>query len=229
MVADPSPIIVVVAVPLLLLIFVARGVVGGPGQSVPGLAVMFGYFGIAWVGTSFFRDHGWNTWVRYRTSAIHPIQVLLGKAAPFAALLFAQQLLLLALGRVAFGMPWHGNVVAISIMCLAVVLAEIAMSLLLVSACRSINQLNAVAYVGALLLVGVGGGLTRRSQLPSWIREVSPVSPVYWTLKGYHSAIESSGLGHVLVPVGVLLSAAVVCGALTIWLYDFDQSKTYFA
>ncbi len=227
---DPSPVIVVIAVPVVLVAFLADGFVGGPGRSVPALATIFGFFAIPWIGMAFFRDHGWRTWTRLRMSAAHPAVVVLGKVLPYAALLFAQQTLLLFIGWLSFGMPWNGSVSMGAAFVATVVAVEVAIALALIGVCNTINQLNAVAYVGSLVLCGIGGALTPLSALPDWVTRIAPASPVYWVLRGYESLIKPDRSPSVTLHViGLLLALSAVSILVTARFLRFADEKTYFA
>jgi ABC-2 type transport system permease protein len=228
--ADPFPILLLLAIPLVVLSFLAKGLVGGPAHSVPGLAAMFGLFGLAVVGLAFFRDHGWGTWDRLRASPAHPAEVMVGKALPLIALLILQQAVLLVAGWGLFDMPWNGSAAAAVPLVLAIVTVEAALAMLLVTVCTTINQLAVLSYLGALLLAGLGGALTPVSSLPGWVREIAPASPVYWMLQGFDVVIGGRrGTGELLVALGMLFAFAAAAVAVTAWRYRFDARKSYFA
>lgn len=228
--ADPFPILLLVAMPLVVLAFLAKGLVGGPAHSVPGLAAMFGLFGLAVVGLAFFRDHGWGTWDRLRTSPAHPAEVMAGKALPLVVLLIVQQAVLLFVGWRFFDMPWNGSVAAAVPLVVAIVTVEAALAMLLVTVCATINQLAVLSYLGALLLAGLGGALTPVQSLPGWVQDIAPASPVYWMLKGFEVVIGGRrGTGELVAAVAVLLAFATAAAAVTAWRYRFDARKSYFA
>jgi ABC-2 type transport system permease protein len=228
--ADPFPILLLLAMPLVVLSFLAKGLVGGPAHSVPGLAAMFGFFGLAIVGLAFFRDHGWGTWDRLRASGAHPAELMVGKALPLVGLLILQQVVLLVAGWRFFDMPWEGSVLAALPLVLAVVTVEVALGMLLVTVCTTIDQLAVASYLGALLLAGLGGALTPVESLPGWVQEIAPASPVYWTLQGFDVVVAGAGgTGDLVAAVSVLLAFAVAAAALTASLYRFDARKHYFA
>jgi ABC-2 type transport system permease protein len=228
--ADPFPFLLLIAMPIVLLSFISKGLVGGPAHTVPGLAAMFGLFGMAVVGLAFFRDHGWNTWSRLRASPAGPVEVMLGKTLPLLVLLVIQQVALLLLGWAFFGMPWHGSVAAAALLIAAIVAAEASLGMLLVTICRTIDQLAVASYLGALVLAGFGGALAPSSRLPGWADKVAPVSPVYWMEKGFRVVVVADRpLSELLTSCAVLAGFALGAAAITVWRYRFDAQKTYFA
>src|SRR5437763_17171855 len=91
--SDPTPVIVLVAMPLVLMAFIKPAFrsalvtsghpqANGAEQAVPGMAVLFAFFLIGFVSFAFFRDHGWTTWDRLRASRARPAEIMIGKVAP---------------------------------------------------------------------------------------------------------------------------------------------------
>ena len=70
------------------------------------------------------------------------------------------------------------------------------------AALSTIQQVNAVTNLGAMVLGGLGGGFVPVESLPDWIEPFAPISPVYWAMEGYRTAIlDGGGVADVLAPV----------------------------
>lgn len=223
---DPFPLIILVGMPGVLLFFMSDALVGGPTQSVPGLASIFALMGISSTGFSFFREHGWGTWDRLRVAPIRPIEIVLGKALPMFALYVMQQLMLMALGITVFGLDLEGGGLRLGVAALASATMYVTMSLAATSLCRTAAQLNAVGTIGAFVVSGAGGAIAQLSLLPGWVRDIAPASPVYWTMKGYQSVLAGGpGFGRaVLVQLGIGIGAV----ALTLRTFRVDKPKESF-
>src|SRR5215472_16722133 len=227
---DPFPIILLIAIPSLIAAFISKGLVGGAATAVPGLAALFGFFGLSTVGFAFYRDHGWGTWARLRTTAASVPEVVVGKLIPLTGLFLAQQAVLLTFGVLVLDMPWRGSVGAGIVAIVCIVAAEIAIGLLFAAICRTINQLNAVCNLGGLLLAGVGGALAPVSTFPAWVRHLAPISPVYWGLRMLRGVIAHGyGLAELAVPAVVLLVIAAVAGGLAIFRLRAEDVKEFYA
>ena len=227
--ADPFPVLLLIGMPALLLTFVANGFVGGSVRSVPGLLMLFGFFGPSVVGISFFREHGWNTWDRFRASPAHPLEVIAGKALPFVVLFIMQHVILLSFGKLWFAMPWRGTLIEATGVIGSVVTVEVTFGILLVTLCRTINQVNALGNLGGLLFAGLGGALTPVSDLPMWVQWLAPASPVYWAIKGFEVLVGAGGgQRSVTWPVTVLMAFATFATVFSLWQYRFDQHKTFY-
>lgn len=230
MVVDPFPILLLILMPLVLASFLSGGLIGGAGQAIPGLAALFGFFSLSVTGFAFYREHGWNTWERLRASPASPLEVVAGKCLPLAVMFLVQQAFLLMFGWLVFDMPWRGSVAAGAVMVVVIVLTELSLGLLVMAACQTLNQLNAVAYLGALLLAGLGGALAPVWALPQWVRHIAPASPVYWALQGLRRiALDGGSFADIGRPVAVLVSVTVVATAISLRRYRHDERKKYFA
>ena len=80
------------------------------------------------------------------------------------------------------------------------------------AALSTIQQVNAVTNLGAMVLGGLGGGFVPVESLPDWIEPLAPISPVYWAMDGYRTAIlDGGGVGDVLAPLGGPARASPRC------------------
>jgi ABC-2 type transport system permease protein len=228
--ADPYPVIVLILMPLVLLGFLSDGLAGGPGQSVPGLMMLFAFLGLYNVGLSFFRDHGWRTWSRMRTYPVGAGQMVLGKSVPLITMYLLQSIVLLGAGWAVFGMPMEGSPATLALVVVVIVGALYALGLLLVSLCRTMNQVTAVANLGGLLLAGLGGALAPVENLPSWAEQLAPLSPVYWALQALQGVIvDGKGVGELGGSLGVLGASAVLAWTLALARLDVTQTKEFYS
>lgn len=226
---DVYSIVVIVFMPVVTLAFLANAIEGGAAQAVPGFTALFGFLGLSTVGGNFFREHGWRTWNRFLTSSARPWEVVVGKAVPLVVLFIAQQTVVLTIGWLVFGMPWRGSMLAAGLMVIAIAGVQVAIGLLLVSACSSMNQVTTIASLGALLMAGLGGALAPVSTLPSWAQHLAPASPVYWGLRGVRDVVrDGAGVGDVLEPLAVLAVIAGSALALAAIRYRSDEPKQFF-
>jgi ABC-2 type transport system permease protein len=227
---DPYPVVLLVAMPLVLIAFLAAGLVGGPGQSVPGILVLFAFIGLYNVGLVFFRDHGWRTWGRLRTSPIRPWEIVAGKTLPLSALYLVQAVVLLVAGYYVFGMPMRGSIGTLAVVVVVVAAAMTGIGLVLITFCRTMNQVTAVTNLGGVVLAGLGGALAPVDALPEWAQRIAPLSPVYWALDALRGVIDGGeSLSDVAKPLAVLLGVTVVCVVVAVARFRVGDEKEYYA
>jgi ABC-2 type transport system permease protein len=230
---DPVPAAVLVGMPLVLMTLLsdamastlaASGHPDAPGsaQTVPGMACVFASFAIAVVGFAIFREHGWRTWPRLRAAGLSGRRLLLGKLAVPAGLVLAQHVVLFAFGVAFLDLrvsSWPA-VALIAVLFGSVVLVA---GLAAAASLSTIQQVNAVTNVGAMALGGLGGGFVPVDSLPSWVQPLAPVSPVYWAMEGYETAIFDGG--DVVAPAVALLAFALGFAGLALWRFRVDAPK----
>jgi ABC-2 type transport system permease protein len=237
--ADPAPIVLLTLMPVVMMTFLqgtSRAVLRGAGYAnasgaelvVPGMAVMFAFFGVGFIGTAFFSEHGWGTWDRLRSSRATTMEIVMGKILPSAVLIFGQLVLVFVIGVVAFGMTINGSVAGVGVMMLACVAVLVAFSMLLTAVLKTANQLMAVVNLAAMALTGLGGALAPVDVLPGWAQAIAPLSPAYWMLKGFRAAIlEKGGLDATIIPAAATLAFAGVVAAIAVWRFSATDEKVW--
>ena len=237
--ADPAPIVLLTLMPIVMMTFLegtGRALLRGEGYvdssgaelAVPGMAIMFAFFGVGYIGTAFFSEHGWGTWDRLRASRATTMEIVLGKILPSAVLMLGQLTVLFGVGVVAFGMRIDGSVAGVGVMMLACVAVLVCFSMLLTAVIRTANQLMAVVNLAAMVLTGIGGALTPVDVLPTWAQALAPLSPAYWILKGFRAVIlERGGLDATIVPAAATLAFAGIMAAIAVWRFSVTDEKVW--
>lgn len=239
---DPWFILIMFGMPLVVMPLFVRLVGGsleGEGYEsatgaevvVPGQLVMFGFFVAGSVGFSVFREHGWRTWDRLRASALSSRALLAGFAIPWIVIHVLYSAALLIVGGLLVGLRLNGgSPLAVLLVLVAYACCIIALMLLATATLRTINQMSGFQNVGAMAFAGLGGALVPFEQLPGWAQAIGPFTPAYWAMRGHRSVfLDGGGVTEVLVPVAVLLAAAVVLAALGTLRFRADETKEFFA
>jgi ABC-2 type transport system permease protein len=237
--ADPAPIVLLFAMPLVMMTFLqatSQAVLRNAGYAnasgaelvVPGMAVMFAFFGVGYAGTAFFGEHGWGTWDRLRASQATTLEIVLGKILPAAALMLIQLVILFLIGVVLFGMQIKGSVLGVAVMMLSCIALLVAMSMLLTAVLRTANQLMAVVNLAAMVLSGIGGALAPLDALPAWAQTIAPLSPAYWMLKGFREVIlEGKGVDATIVPAAATLVFAGTMAIIAMLRFNMTDEKVW--
>lgn len=238
---DPFPIIILIVMPLVVMAFikptlrftlVSEGYRGANGSehAVPGMAVLFAFFLVSFVGYGFFIEHGWGTWERLRASQARSIEIIVGKVLPMLGVAALQQTLLFVAGGALFRLHIRGSLIALALVSIALSFCLVAMGVALVALCRTIQQVNAFGNIGAMIFGGVGGALAPINVLPAWARAVAPATPTYWAMRGFRSVVlDAGGTIDVLLPIAILLAFAVGFGALAALRLRFEETKVSWA
>lgn len=236
---DPMPAILLVAMPFLLAAFlrptlraavVADGNAGATGaeQAVPGMAVTFAFFIVGNIGYSIFREHGWGTWRRIRVMGATTWEMMVGKVVVPCLALAVQFCVLFGAGAALMDLRLR-NVGLAAVISVSFFAAVIAFALLLSSFCKTMNQLNALGSLSALLFGAVGGAVAPFSTLPGWLQAAGKGAPTYWAMRGFNSLTLEDGDNSVVLESAVVLLAGASClAALAAARFDSSEEKVSF-
>jgi ABC-2 type transport system permease protein len=234
---DPASIALMLVLPVVMMAFLqptaglalrAQGVEGANGAEhvVPGMVVMFSFFLIAFVGMLFFHEHGWGTWERLRASDARPLEVLVGKCVPTAALMIGQLTVLFVAGSFLFDLRVRGSLVALVMVVLALAACLMGLAMGLVSVCRSTEQMNVVVNLLGIVVAGLGGALAPLDVMPGWAQAAAPFTPAYWALDGFRRVIiDGGGTADVAGPVLVLVAIGAVGAIVAARRFRFEHTK----
>ncbi|MEO6987027.1 MAG: ABC transporter permease [Aquihabitans sp.] len=240
--SDPAFLIIFTVMPLLFMAFnrqamgVALTVTDGDGTFngsefiVPGATVLFSGFLVGNIGFGVFREHGWGTWERLRSSSLSSTELILGKSLVPLLSVAIQLAVLLGGGALLLDMHLRGSLIAYLLVAVALGIMQVALGFMLLSVCRSVIQLNAITNAGAMLLGGLGGAVAPVELLPGWAQAVAPAMPTYWAMRGFRSVtMAPGGLADVALPIAVLLAFAIVFVVIAVNRFQVEATKVSWA
>lgn len=200
----------------------------GAEQVVPGQALLFGFFMVSFLANSFFREHGWATWDRLRTSRASRADIFIGKALPWIATSGLQVMALLSVGFLLFDLPLPSASGLVALVLTSVVWALFVGGFALSVAARltSMPAVSAVSNLGAMFFSAVGGALVPSGQLPGWANAIGPFTPTYWAMRAFNAVfLEDGGLREALPSIAALAGFAAASALYAWFRFDFDQPK----
>jgi ABC-2 type transport system permease protein len=188
--------------------------------TVPGNAVLFGFFLALQVALSFVEERRSGTWRRVLASPARRRWVLLAKLVPYVLVGLVQFAFLFGLGALAFGMEVRGSLAALVTLTVAVVLCAAALGLAIASLGGTEKQVGGIGSICLLVMGLIGGSMVPRMFMPELMRTLSLAVPHAWALDGYFDALVRPGtrLADVLPEVAALggfTAAFAAFGALT--------------
>lgn len=214
-------------IPISLTLILSRTIGALPGigrgvdQALPGYTVMFGYYVIAFVGSSHFREHSWGTWTLIRSSGMSRIGMAACVGIPYFMLSILQTVGVLAMGWLVLGAEVRCSWLSILIVSIGNSVAIIGIGMLLVSVTRSLAQLQNLAQLIVLGLGGVSGALVPQEALPGWAEPVAPLTPQYWSVDALRGLMSGGVELSALVPNLLALFGIGALGLLvSAWKFD---------
>ncbi|MCR9141599.1 MAG: ABC transporter permease [bacterium] len=203
----------------------------GAEQAMPGMAVLFSNFAMAFLAFAVFREHTWSTWDRLMIAPFSRFSVLAGKALlPFFAVV-AQQLTLLAAASIVFDVKINGaGFIAYLALSFALAAFAVCAGLALTAWLASLQEINSIVNIGTFVLAGVGGAFGPIELMPAWIQSISVLSPNFWAIDGFKQVLlNDAGIGAVLPGAAILLGCAAACLALALMGLAGEREKRAWA
>lgn len=237
---DPSTVVFLVLVPLLMVELMRRifagslaveGYSGANGSefAVPGLAISFAAFSVSYAGFTFFRDHGWGTWDRLRATPIGSVDLIVGKLSPAVIVTILQLGLLFVLGGPLFEFRVNGSWLAIWIVIVVLALALSAFGMAVTAVSRTMQQLNALGSVGGFAMAMLGGSWVPVSTMPAWAQAVAPAMPTYWGMKAFRTVIlDGGGVTEIIGPLLAMVGFGILFTVLAAAKFRLEDTKAYY-
>jgi len=234
---DPSPVVVFICSPLLIMavfrptqrtVLIAEGYLhaNGAEQVVPGVTAMFAFFWPAFVGRTFFAEHGWGSWQRLQASSASAGDILLGKILPGFVVALVQITGLFALTALLFDLHSKGQALLLLVIAVPLATCVLALTLALVALLRTMLQMEAVSTLLMITFATLGGSLVRVNALPDWAQSISPFTPSHWANKAAEDVIlKGKGLSSVLPSAGVLLGFTALFAVIALLRFRLTDVK----
>jgi ABC-2 type transport system permease protein len=224
---EPGPVVSRIAMPLVLItalrpLYVAALGTDGVAQATTGMLVFFSLLGLSIVGNGLLSERSWHTLDRLRTTPARPVEILLGKAVPFGAVLLVQQAAILGYGWLVLGLSvrrWD----LLAVVGLSWVVTLLCAGAAIATVVRTPAALSAVTDVGGLFLTVLGGAMVPLSLLPAWLQTIAPVSPGYWALTALRSAVAGDAAPALR---GVAVLAVIAAGLALFAAHRLASART---
>jgi ABC-type multidrug transport system permease subunit len=192
--------------------------------TVPGNAVLFGFFLAMTVAMTFASERKSGTWKRLLAAPVPRWKALVGTLVPYIVIGCVQLTFLFGLGALAFGMKIAGSVLGLCALSFAVVLCAVALGLLFASVGGTEKQIGSTAPVVLLVMGLLGGCMFPRIAMPPFMKSLGLVVPHSWALDGYYDVLVRQGtsLADLAPSIGALCAFAAGFAVLGLWRFRFE-------
>jgi ABC-type multidrug transport system permease subunit len=192
--------------------------------TVPGNAVLFGFFLAMTVAMTFSSERKTGTWKRLLAAPVPRWKALVGTLVPYIVIGCVQLAFLFGLGVFVFGMKIAGSVLALCVLSFAVVVCAVALGLLFASVGGTEKQIGSTAPVVLLVMGLLGGCMFPRIAMPPFMKSLGLVVPHSWALDGYYDVLVRQGtsLADLAPSIGALLAFAAGFAVLGLWRFRFE-------
>ncbi len=179
----------------------------------PAMSIFFVLFAVGFATRSFFSERSEGMLDRIAAAPVRPGEVLLGKVLSVFVYAIASLLTVFVVTSVFFGADW-GDPVSVVLLCLAMSLAVVAITALVISIARTPQQAQSLSSVVVFVLAVLGGNFVTISAAPPLMRRLALLTPNGWALRGFVDLTTGGGgLSDVVLPIAAILVFTVVVGA----------------
>ena len=189
--------------------------VGVTGLVLAGMMVFFMFFGASNVARTILDEERAGTLPRLFTTPTTRRTILGGKFTSTFLTVLVQAVVLVAAGRLFFGIAW-GALDAVALLILAAAAVAASLGLLVISLVRTPAQAGAIGAGVYLVLALLGGNFTGTAQSGTTYATIERLTPNGWLLVGWNSTLRGGGVGDILLPLLVPLAFAAVFFALAV-------------
>lgn len=179
---------------------------------VPAFMVMFAFFLVNIMASSFINERKLGTLRRLQASRISPVQLLWGKTLPFLFVSVAQSILLFLSGKFLFGMSWGTYPLMLLPVVLTTSISATGLGLLLATIVRTESQVSSYSTFLVIVLAGISGCYMPRDWLPELMKNVSLATPHAWALIAYQELLTHDHPN--MITVGQCCSVMALFGSL---------------
>jgi ABC-2 type transport system permease protein len=163
--------------------------------------------------------------MRLQVAPISRAYILAGKATACFLTTLAVSTGLLFLGRVAFGVR-PDSVALLALAVLSSCLAFVGIMMLLSVLGKTEEAASGIGWAVLLVLAMLGGGMIPYFIMPSWMRTLSSISPVKWSILAMEGAIwRRFSLAEMLLPCGILVAVGVAAFAVGVRAFGWNSDR----
>jgi ABC-2 type transport system permease protein len=194
--------------------------VGGFDQASTGSLVQWVLFGLLSIGTGLVWERRTGLIRRLSISGVKTSEIFAGKLLAMLAITFLQQLFLILLGQLAFGVNYFNSPVALLMIMISLSVFASSIGLLVSSVFRSEQAVIATTVISAQLLAALGGAWFPLEITSATFSRVAHFLPTAWVVDSLHGIIlKGWGVAQVLYPLGVVWIWIVVLFGLAVWRF----------
>ncbi len=193
--------------------------------TVPGNAVLFGFFIALTVAMAFVGERKTGTWRRLLAAPVPRWKALLATLVPYYLVGLIQLAFLFGIGVGVFGMKIAGSVPALVLLSMSVVLCAVCLGLLFAAIARTEKQLGGIGSVVLLVMGMIGGCMFPRLLMPVFMKKLGLFVPHGWALDGYYALLvrEGTSLADVAPSIFAILGFATLFAVVGIALFRFER------
>lgn len=197
--------------------------VSGYAQASAGMMVQFSVFGLISSAMILMLERKSGTLQRLLSSPIRPYEVIAGHVLAMFCIVFAQQLILVVVGQLVFGVDYARQPLAILLMIIVLSLWAASLGLLISALSRKEDQVITLSLIAMFVFAALGGAWFPLEVAGKTFAAVGHTMPTAWAMDGFQNiVIRGLEFQSVLMPAGILLLYALAFFGLAIWRFQSE-------
>jgi ABC-2 type transport system permease protein len=196
---------------------------GGFAQSSPGMMVQFAIFGLITSAMVLVLERKSGALRRLLTAPIDRATIIGGHALAMFAVVFAQQVLLVAVGQLLFDVDYLRAPWATLTMMAALSLWAASLGLFIGALSTKEEQVITWSLVAMFLFAALGGAWFPLEVAGSTFAAIGHVLPSAWAMDGLQNiVVRGQAMASVLMPAAILLAYAAAFLSIAVWQFRFE-------
>ncbi|HLO33616.1 MAG TPA: ABC transporter permease [Anaerolineales bacterium] len=196
---------------------------GGFAQASAGMMVQFSIFGLITSAMVLVLERKSGTLQRLLSSPMRRTEVISGHILAMFLVVFAQQLILAALGQLIFGVDYLRQPAAILLMIIVLAFWAASLGLLISAISRKEDQVITLSLIAMFIFAAMGGAWFPLEVAGKTFAAIGHLMPTAWAMDGFQNILlRGLGFQSVLMPAGMLLVYALAFFGLAIWHFRFE-------
>jgi ABC-2 type transport system permease protein len=192
--------------------------------SSPGMLVNFIMFSLVTAGVALIVERRNGTLQRLMTTRVRRWELIAGKAAGMFLLTFVQQMLLLGVGQLFFGVDYLRDPVALLAMMVSLSLVASTLGLLLAAVLKSEQALVATSVIVSMSVSALSGAWFPLEITGPAFQFVGHLLPTAWILDGLRGiVVRGFDVADVLPALGVSVAWAAGLFVLAVWRFRLSD------
>jgi ABC-2 type transport system permease protein len=192
--------------------------------SSPGMLVNFILFSLVTAGVALIVERGNGTLQRLMTTQVRRWELIAGKAAGMFILTFIQQILLLGVGQIFFGVDYLRDPAALLLMMIALSLVASTLGLLLAAVLKSEQALIATSVIVSMGVSALSGAWFPLEITGDVFQFVGHLLPTAWILDGLRGiVVRGFDVSDVLPALGVSVAWAAGFFIVAVWRFRLSD------
>ena len=192
-------------------------------QASPGMIVQFAIYGIIQSAMVLVLERKTGALQRLLTTPISRLGVITGHVMAMFVVAAVQILLLVAVGVLAFDVPYMHDPAATLLMIVSLALCSASLGLLIGAISKEEGQVIMYSLLAMMVLSAMGGAWFPLDVSGETFSTIGHFLPTAWAMDGLQNIIvRGQGLASVLQPAGILLGYTAAFFALAVWRFKFE-------